>query len=199
MVDFEVGAVDGVRGLLRRVRGAVFIADADGTIVAWSPEAAARLGHAEAAALGRRCGDLLGCDGDRSWAVDGPLLGPVHAGRVPAPQALALRRADGARLRALVGCTVLVTPVPGRPWLLVQLHEPGPAAGPAARGEGPALSRREREVLALLAHGARGEEIAARLGIARATVRNHVQRMFRKLDVRSRVEAVARAYRDGLV
>lgn len=190
--------VDGIRGLLRRVRGAAFVADVDGVVVGWSPEAALRLGHAEAAALGRRCEALLDGHDGAAWSTEGPLLGPVRAGRTPAPQTVTLRRGDGERRRFVVGCTVLATQVAGRPWLLFQMHETADEAlRPASTDVG--LSRREREVLALLARGARGEEIAAHLGIARATVRNHVQRMFRKLSVRSRVEAVARAYRDGLV
>lgn len=51
------------------------------------------------------------------------------------------------------------------------------------------LTQREREVLALLAAGATGREIAARLSISTNTVRTHVQSILTKLQVHSRLEA----------
>jgi|SRR5436190_17846445 len=53
-----------------------------------------------------------------------------------------------------------------------------------------ALSNREREVLEFLAQGFYDKDIADKLGISIGTVRNHLQRMYRKLHVRSRTEAV---------
>lgn len=61
------------------------------------------------------------------------------------------------------------------------------------------LTRRELEVLQLLGSGARAPEIAADLGISPKTVSSHLQSIFRKLDVHSRAQAVARAYEHGLV
>ena len=61
------------------------------------------------------------------------------------------------------------------------------------------LTRRELEVLQLLGSGKRAGEIAAELGISPKTVSSHIQSMFRKLDVHSRAQAVARAYEYGLV
>lgn len=62
-----------------------------------------------------------------------------------------------------------------------------------------ALTPRQQQVLAELARGASTEEIAASLGIARETVRNHVRRLLRSLGVRSRLEAVVEARRRGLL
>jgi DNA-binding NarL/FixJ family response regulator len=61
------------------------------------------------------------------------------------------------------------------------------------------LTKREREVLELLASGLRQREIAERLVIAPTTVSTHIQRILSKLGVHSRAEAVARAHTDGLV
>ncbi len=61
------------------------------------------------------------------------------------------------------------------------------------------LSRREREVLALLVEGADGAKVAARLGISRNTVRTHVQSILTKLQVHSRLEAATFAVRHRLV
>jgi DNA-binding NarL/FixJ family response regulator len=61
------------------------------------------------------------------------------------------------------------------------------------------LSAREAEVLRLLAHGLTNKAIAQMLLISPKTVATHVQRILTKLGVRSRSEAVALAYREGLV
>jgi DNA-binding CsgD family transcriptional regulator len=61
------------------------------------------------------------------------------------------------------------------------------------------LTRRELEILSLLAEGLHAAEIAARLFISPKTVSTHVDRILRKLGVRSRAQAVALAYRRDLV
>jgi DNA-binding NarL/FixJ family response regulator len=58
------------------------------------------------------------------------------------------------------------------------------------------LTKREREVLRLLAQGLRQEDIAGRLYISRKTVATHVANILRKLGVRSQTQAVAVAYRE---
>jgi len=60
------------------------------------------------------------------------------------------------------------------------------------------LSRREREVLTLMASGATNREIAAQLHLSPHTVKEHASALYRKLDVRNRAEAVRRAERLGL-
>jgi DNA-binding NarL/FixJ family response regulator len=60
-----------------------------------------------------------------------------------------------------------------------------------------ALSQRERQVLDLLARGARDREIAEQLIIAERTVKKHVQNILRKLHARNRTEAVARLRNRG--
>ncbi|QXI41384.1 helix-turn-helix transcriptional regulator [Pseudomonas wayambapalatensis] len=52
------------------------------------------------------------------------------------------------------------------------------------------LTRRERDVLALICEGLADKEIAARLNLALNTVRNHVATVYSKLDVHSRSEAI---------
>jgi DNA-binding NarL/FixJ family response regulator len=56
------------------------------------------------------------------------------------------------------------------------------------------LSKREREVLELLAAGLNNDDIAGQLFLSRATVRTHVQNILGKLEVHSRMEAVAVAH-----
>lgn len=59
------------------------------------------------------------------------------------------------------------------------------------------LTKREREVLALLADGLSGEEIADRLVLSAETVRTHVRNAMGKLQARTRTEAVVRALSTG--
>jgi DNA-binding NarL/FixJ family response regulator len=75
------------------------------------------------------------------------------------------------------------------------------AARMRARAQAPStdLTTREREVLQLLAAGLYKEDIARRLGIRVTTVRNHTQSILGKLDVHSKLEAVAVGMRLGLV
>jgi PAS domain S-box-containing protein len=71
----------------------------------------------------------------------------------------------------------------------------GPAGDGGAAASLSRLTERELEVLRLLAEGLDTREIAARLTLSRATVRNHVQHILNKLKVHSRLEAVALALR----
>ena len=61
------------------------------------------------------------------------------------------------------------------------------------------LTRRERDVLGMLADGLAQPAIAEALVISPKTVATHIQRILIKLEVHSRAQAVAVAYRDGLI
>ena len=68
-----------------------------------------------------------------------------------------------------------------------------PAAAPAAGGKDmPELSEREQQVLDLLARGLIYKEIADKLNIGYETVHTYIRRIYEKLQVRTRTEAVAK-------
>jgi DNA-binding NarL/FixJ family response regulator len=61
------------------------------------------------------------------------------------------------------------------------------------------LSDRELRVLQELTHGKSTKEVAENMHISEETVKTYLKQIFRKLDVRDRTEAVAEAFRRGLV
>ncbi len=61
------------------------------------------------------------------------------------------------------------------------------------------LSKRELEVLSLLAQGHSNQEIAAKLFVSLSTVKTHLQNLFEKLDVKRRMQAVEKARRLNLI
>ncbi|WP_217178114.1 response regulator transcription factor [Streptomyces sp. AC495_CC817] len=73
---------------------------------------------------------------------------------------------------------------------------------PARAGGGSgleALTSREREAVALAAHGLSNDEIADRLVISPATAKTHINRAMTKLHARDRAQLVVLAYESGLV
>jgi DNA-binding NarL/FixJ family response regulator len=74
----------------------------------------------------------------------------------------------------------------------------GLLAGPEAAARLP-LTKREREILRLIADGMRNEQVAQHLSISPLTVRSHVKKAMAKLDADTRTQAVARALRESLI
>jgi DNA-binding NarL/FixJ family response regulator len=75
----------------------------------------------------------------------------------------------------------------------------GVIAGPLAAERMPLLTKREREILRLLADGMRNEQVAVELSISPLTVRSHVKNSMAKLEADTRTQAVARALRESLI
>jgi DNA-binding NarL/FixJ family response regulator len=61
------------------------------------------------------------------------------------------------------------------------------------------LSKREREIIELLAQGLTGEEVAERLVLSPETVKTHIRNAMGKLEASTRVHAIAIALRDGFI
>ena len=73
-----------------------------------------------------------------------------------------------------------------------------PTQMPAKPSEGPVLTRRELEVLRLVADGSSNKEIATTLFITEGTVKNHVHNALEKLQLENRTQAAAYIVRQGL-
>ena len=61
------------------------------------------------------------------------------------------------------------------------------------------LSKRELEILGLLAHGYSNQEIASKLFVSVSTVKTHIQNLFEKLEVKRRIQAIEKGKRLNLI
>jgi PAS domain S-box-containing protein len=180
---------------------ALFAVDANQRIIAWNGEAARVFGYPAATAIGWRCYRLVagrdqegrpfcrpGCDVVRAAATGAP----------PATMYLNTRTRDGARLA--VDVSTIAVAANGSTGAIIHLcRDPGAVQETEPAAGAPELTSREQEVLRALCSGASTAAIADEMGVSTTTVRNHVQRLLAKLPAHSRAEAVALAYRTGLV
>jgi DNA-binding CsgD family transcriptional regulator len=199
--------------------------DPAGRIVFWNRAAERLLSRTSAQSLGHRCYEVLaGRDvhGNRYCHENCAVMSIVRRGE--SVHGFELLVGPTARPEQAFHVTVLK--VPGdRPadYRLVHLLEPIDRASRLARaleglggrpdGEAPRFGRsdnaaasadppltdREREILGHVAAGLQNKEVAGKLGISVATVRNHVHNLLEKLEVHSKLEAASLAFRKGWV
>ena len=83
--------------------------------------------------------------------------------------------------------------------LLAEFRDrPSVRSAPAPEPAGPALTRREMEILQLVSEGLSNKEIGTSLSITEGTVKNHVHNSLEKLQMENRVQAAAYVVRQGL-
>ncbi len=207
--------VDGLRPTLERAGDGAFVIGADGRITLWNRAAERILGYTARDVLGRPCCDVfVGMDGsgNRLCYRGCHVMSLVKLGEPVQSFDMRTRAKNG---RA-VWLNISILSAAGNPdgaytvhlfrdvtatkELLTLVHErlAGPPAGNAPGSRGASLSRRELEVLRLMAEGVSTSVAAERLHISRATIRNHVQNILEKLGVHSRLEAVAFATKHRL-
>ena len=187
-----------------------FTTDGEGLIHAWNAAAEEEFGLAAAEALGKPCAKVLrGRDpyGNEYCSAACPLRRMALQGRAVHRCELHFRNGAGQHSPYSVTTLLLRGPRTAAPEV-VHLLQPvycevkRPAwknktwSANHERGE---LSRREREVLRLLADGRSTDDIARTLRISHSTARNHIQHILHKLHAHSRLEAVAAARKAGLV
>lgn len=201
--------------VLGRTSDAMVAVDADLRIIGWNGAATALLGHSREQVMGRPCHEVLCWDdrcGNDVCSAECPASAPGEADEVVETRQVLGRSAQGRRLWLDVSTIVPPSEMRGECRLVhlvreVSLppelervvaeriggHKPVPNGSAALLDT---LTPREREVLDLLTRGLDGAGIARRLVLSPATVRNHIQHILKKLDARSRVEAVALALRN---
>ena len=181
---------------------AAFVTDTRGTILAWNEAARDLLGYDQTEACGKACYTLLeGRDvfGNRYCSSHCPLLSMTSQNEAVGHFEVSFQCSSGEVSRTQVSIVTLPSDSHGGR-SMVHILQPLPesvnrnedASGPpldADRFE--SQTPREIEVLRLIADGRSTREIAEELFISIATVRNHVQSILRKMDVHSRLEAVA--------
>jgi len=102
-----------------------------------------------------------------------------------------------AAIRVVAAGDALLAPGITRRLIAEFARRPDPTRVPP--GALQAVTDREREVLALVAHGLSNAEIAERLVVSQATSKTYVSRLLAKLGARDRAQLVAIAYETGLV
>lgn len=187
----------------------------DQRIVFWNRGAEQILGHTPDEVMGRRCYEVLaGTRGDSliPACINGcPSMRAVRAGEIPAVIEANLLRAAGDRAAASITPMVLAGDDDNAP-VLVHLFQSAAtaSAGESGTSDLPAATRRpargggrlaprELEVLRLVALGRSTHQIAEELEISPHTVRNHVRHFRRKLDAKTKLDAVLTAMRLGIL
>ncbi|OFW13996.1 MAG: hypothetical protein A3F70_13330 [Acidobacteria bacterium RIFCSPLOWO2_12_FULL_67_14] len=205
----------GLDALLAGTADGASAVDRNGVIVGWNAAAERILGHRVDQVVGRQCHEVMeGRDSAGNLRCCEHCTVRTHARRCEPVHHFALmtRRRAGDPVWLDVSSVVLgeAADAPAA-WILLfrdvsSSHEiesilREKAVAAPARLERPSserLTARELQILRLMKEGAATETITDRLRISRATVQNHIHSIFGKLDVHSRLEAVALAYRYGL-
>ncbi len=215
-----------LKEMVESTADAAFAVDGAGLIVAWNAAAEAMFGLPAAEAVGKRCGQIL--QGmDECGPVCSPTCSirraaqwrhPVSNFDMQAPTPQGTQWLNVSTLRANIANSTapyslhIVRGIDVRKRLELLVRDfivseaklpPEEARALVATTRSPAraveLTNRELEVLRLLAKGATTGAIANQLHISRTTVNNHIQRLLHKLNAHSRLEAIRRAERAGLI
>jgi DNA-binding CsgD family transcriptional regulator len=188
------------RGVYLRLRSGTALCAFDGDleVVAWNEAAEELTGIREREALGRPCWAVLagtaddgslvchkGCSGARLACKGWPL----------GPQTLNIKTAYGRR-RVRVETVTLHR---DREQLIVHLFHPSARRERRPCRQTVKLTPRRLQILRLLAEGMPVRQIARRLSLREATVRNHVHALLVDLDAHSQLEAVAKGRDHGLI
>jgi len=213
-------------GIVSNAARAGIATDPDNRVLHVHFPAAQLFGSSLEGAVGHNLQELLDARdvfGNRLCSHHCALHEMAALGEAPESFELDIRVASGDRMRVAVS-VVIVRGVDPDDYTLVYLMTPmrrrrradeaidrmlaggggygiGTATGAKMRGNGDrlALTRRQREVLGLLAAGLHVREISNELGVSVHTVRSHVRKIFEILEVSSQLEAVAKALRERLI
>lgn len=212
--------------LLDSVKSAdgMFVVDSDQRIVRWNESAEQMLGLKAREVIGLPCHEVVAgrdSQNNRFCRADCPVSQNARRGRPTADYDIIACRPGSPDIWINVSVLVLKPPQSARPYIvhltrdvterrrvealarramesLQELEEIGGRENSAAPPH-PSLSRRELQVLQLMACGLGTADIAEQLGISRITARNHITHVLAKLGARTRLQAVLLASQRGLV
>jgi len=212
--------------MLNDTGDAAFVVDPSGSIRFWSRSAERLLGHTASDVVGKSCFDLLaGSDSSGSLTCARDCAALELCWKNPCLTAFDLQVKTAAGGNKWVNVSLIVAPATPGPLLIHLLRDAdarrhleiltkeiavqvGRLTGreaeqilQPARTHPPSvpLTAREIRVLQLLSQGHSNDAIGSELGVRSTTIRNHIQNILRKLRVHTRVEAVMRAIREGLI
>ncbi len=218
----QAGPPDGILDALGSLLTAdgLFCVDRNQRIVQWSESAERVIGLKADDVIGQACYEVIG--GNRLFAYpycqpNCPVLANARRRRTTRDFVVRIKAEDGQRW---LNVSILLTEdSDGKSPLVMHLvrdvtdrrsvdflsaaasrdEETPNGHGLKETGAVSPLSRREQQVIRLLAHGYSTSSIAEALGLSPVTVRNHITRAMSKLGVHSRLDAVVRAARYGIV
>lgn len=197
--------------LFENTADGVWISGPKGEIVFWNRAAEATLGYSAQQVGGKLCREFLGgCDsnGNKICGWPCPIKTLTHGGDLVQHFDMATRTKTGRPVWIDVSCISVPSGNENAP-TIIHLFRDVTAAHQievlvrqqlvetklASREEAPPrigeLTQREMQVVTLMRTGATTKAIADQLCISKATVRNHIQSIFGKLRVHTRLEAVA--------
>jgi len=182
-------------------------------IVFWNKPIVRLLGWSYDDVVGKSCATVFAGDdefGNRYCCEACPVMSMARRGDSIRQFRLSVKGKDGIAHRMEVAALRFVFPASRR---MILVHTARPVAEtvvpqvlashalatPHADARVRELTKRELEIVNMLAAGQTAREIAIHLGISPLTARNHIQRVFEKLEVHSKAEAVAFAWRMKLV
>lgn len=206
---------EAIEQALARTGDGAFTTGSDGRVAVWNRAAERILGWSAKEVLGQPCCEVFaGGDGHgNSLCYNGcDVMGQVRLGEPVEHFEMKSRTKAGRPIWLDVSileapatngsCPVVVhlfRDITATKKLLEIVQERMVPAAPANGNGSSGLTKREIEILGLMAAGANTKVLAERLNVSPATVRNHAQNIFAKLDVHSRLEAVAWANQHRLV
>lgn len=215
-----------IKDLFYSAADGVFAIDRKQRIIYWDPGCEELFGISSNWVLGRPCNDVLkGCNpvSNKEFCSKDCCVAKLSNGVGPAPKSFKMKIEREVEKPITVDVNVILVPSECKgDWIVTHfLHRensPGvlksfayaqpnhssvtqKAANVTSITDQPKLrlTKREREVLLLLAEGLTCGNISERLTVSQTTVRNHIQHILSKLCVHSRTEAVAYAYRHELI